>query len=605
MVMVTLYLKDKFLHVKLENLDNSVFTQCILVLRKNGFRWDKGDSSWRAQYFKYDKVKTALEEFTVLNDVVDPDSLNNLDEGFPEQENEKTRRIPDYSLMNFPPMQGKAPNENFQHLAVTKGINRSRYAYLYGMGTGKSYIAAAIIAHRLIKYHDCGKVVFLTTNIGVRNLYHELFKFIKDLDPNKVKIADKDYRNPFDDKNIDIVVCSYNSFRLISNYYKTKYKIKVKNPRTPFLPLKEWADGKELMLICDESHEVSHPESQRSQLIALHSSLFKYRYLFTGTFADRPEKGYNQYKILDPWLIWNLSYSQWKEKMAELGNRFSASAIREWKKEELEKQNKRFIDRHGEFRETTELVDLPNYNEKHIYLDMSKQHRDIYEEVIMQDIAASETSTRDIVNRFPYMMISVDNPFLLEKHEEKFDAKLNKMIKAFKPNYLEKFLALDDIIEDHPDDKILIWAIHPKTINYLGERYEKLNPICITGATDQNERNALVEEFKHNPEHKLLIANITTLNTSVTITECHVQVYLERGFNFSQYEQSTQRIYRISQEKDVETYILLYNNSLDILLDKNLESKGMLVRGLVSKDFLSQDEWVKIFNCRENDKIDY
>ena len=126
------------------------------------------------------------------------------------------------------------------------------------------------------------------------------------------------------------------------------------------------------------------------------------------------------------------------------------------------------------------------------------------------------------------------------------------------------------------------------------------NPICITGETPQEERNSLVEEFKTG-NHKLLIANISTLNTSVTITDVTCQIYIERGFNYSNYEQSTRRIYRIGQDKPVISYILIYENTLDVLTDKNLSSKGMLVDGLLSKNFLTQEQWSEIFNLNSSD----
>ena len=114
----------------------------------------------------------------------------------------------------------------------------------------------------------------------------------------------------------------------------------------------------------------------------------------------------------------------------------------------------------------------------------------------------------------------------------------------------------------------------------------------------------MIEEFKKN-DHKLLVANITTLNTSVTILEAHVTVYFERGFNYTEYSQSKNRNYRIGQDSDIASYILVYNNSLDVLLSKNLETKGKLVEGLCSKDFLSQEDWVTIFNCNETSEINY
>lgn len=599
--MITLLIKDKSLCVNISSTDYSSFSDAIKVLKNNKFRYDASLKSWLGPWFKFEEIKSRLEDFDVIDNRVKDKELIELKAGEKEQFSESTRRIPDYSLMNYGPITGKEPHENFQKIAITKGINKSSYCYFYGQGSGKSYIAAAIIAHRKYKYKDCNKVVFITTNIGVRNLYHELFKFIKDLDPNKVRIADKNYRNPFDDPNIDIVITSYNGWRLICDYYLKKLKITSKNPRKSFLPLKQWANNERLMLILDESHCIANPTSKQSHLIALHSPLFTYRYEFSGTPADKPEKLWQQYNVIDPYLVYNLNFTEWKDKMAYLGDRFSRYSIREWKKDELEDQNQRFLNSYGEYYKTTDLVDLPEYNEKTIYIPMSKNHRKIYEEVIIQDLGV-QRDTRGYVNRFPYMMLSVDEPELLKKHSDAFNEKLNERINNFDDRDLEKFNALEDIIEDHKGEKIIVWILHPLTAQKTCEKFKNLNPICIIGETKQEERFKLVEEFKTG-DHKLLVANITTLNTSVTILEAKVSVYFERGYNYTEFAQSQNRNYRIGQDKDITSYILVYDRSLDCLLNKNLRSKGTLVEGLCSRDFLTQDEWKTIFNCTENDEF--
>jgi len=602
--MVNLYLKDDKIYASIEKSNYSVFNSTTSILKESKYRYNDKIHQWIGPIYKLNDLKEKLEEIDIVKYHFTENELKAVKEDEPEQKYESERRIPDFSLMNFGPITGKSPNEDFQKKAIVKGINSNRYCYFYGMGSGKSYIASAIIAHRLYKYKDCNKVLFVTTNIGVRNLYYELFKFIKDLNPDRVKIADKNYRNPFDDPNTDIVITSYNSIRLISDYYKKQYKISSKTPRRPFLPIKQWmGDNGKAMLILDESHNVANPSSQQTHLIALHAGLFEYRYLFSGTPADKPEKQWQQFNIADPYLVYNLSFTEWKDKMAYLGDRFSAYSIREWKKEELEKQNERFLKSYGEYYKTTDLVDLPNYNEKTIYINMSPSHRKIYEEVIIQDLE-EQRAVRDIVNRFPYMLLGADDPSLLQKHSDKFDDKLNKLISNFKDSELEKYNALSDIITDNPGEKIIVWIIHPSTAHRICERFKNLNPICITGDTDQQTRFDLVEEFKKG-DHRLLVANITTLNTSVTILEAHITVYFERGFNYTEYAQSNNRNYRIGQENDINSYILVYNNSLDVLLSKNLESKGKLVEGLCSKDFLSQDDWITIFNCSETSEINY
>ncbi len=601
--MVSISLKDRFLSVSLYSGGPSTFTECVHVLKQHRFRYSTKTHEWIGPWFKLNELKEDLEDVDTIEMKIDEGKLEELASGPQEQFRESERRVPDWGLMNYGPMTGKHPYEMFQKRAITKGINFSSYCYFYGPGSGKSYVFSAITAHRLYKYGDCSKVLLLTTNIGVRNLYHEILKFIKGLDPEKVRIADKNYRNPFDDPNTDIVITSYNSFRLVCDYYRKKAGISSKNPRKPFLPLQEWfGENGRGMIALDESHCVANPSSQQGHLIALHAPLFTYRYLFSGTPADNPEKLYNQYNIVDPYLVYGLSFAQWKEKMAYLGTRYSMYAVREWKKDALEEQNQRFLRSYGEYFRTTDLVDLPDYYEKNIYIPMSREHRRIYESVIVQDLDG-RNSVKDVVNRFPYMMLGTDDPSLLRKHLEKFDTDLGILIDRFNPKCLEKYNALQDIIDDNPGEKIIVWVVHPTTAYRICERFSKLNPICIVGDTPMDERFGMVEEFKKG-DHSLLVAVIQTLSTSITITESKISVYFERDFNYTNYSQSQARNYRLGQKDDVVQYNLLYDRSLDCLSYRNLQNKGTLVSGLCSRDFLTQDEWIRIFNFSEDTQID-
>lgn len=597
--MVKFRLVNGQLGVLIGKSNYTTFNNCIQVLKDNKFRYNPTTHEWIGSIYKRDTIKEILENYDVVEDRISKQQLEVITEGTKLQFVENPRRIPDYSLMNYLPIIGKHPYENFQKDAISRGINSSCRAYFYGMGSGKSFILSTIIAHRLYKYHDVSKVILITSNIGVRNLYYELFKFIKGLDESKVAIADKNFRNPFDDKSIDIIVTSYSSWRLIADYYKKQKKITSKSPKKPYMPIKEWADGGEVMLALDESHNIANPMSIQTKAICVHAPLFKYRYLFSGTPADKPEKLYSQYNLLDPYLVYNLTFVGWKEQMGEIGTRFSAYEVREWKKEELEKQNQRFLQSYGEYYKTTDLIDLPEYNEKRIYLKMSPSHRRIYEGLVTHDLSV-QRNVRDTINRFPYLMLSVDDPSLLIKHEDKFDYSLTQELHNFKDSDLEKYNALADIIEDHPDDKILVWVIHPSTATRICERFKKYNPLCIIGETKQEDRFDIVNKFKTG-NHKLLVCNITTMNSSVTITEARVSVYFERGFNYTEVAQSQNRNYRIGQEKDVESYVLIYDKSLDCLLDKNLQNKGLLVSGLNSRAFISMEDWSKIFNCTENE----
>ena len=79
------------------------------------------------------------EFFDLLTDIDDVKENFNRDQVLealvkPEQEISPTRIIPDYSLMNYPPLVGKPPYENFQRMDIQQGLMKSRYAYMLGMG---------------------------------------------------------------------------------------------------------------------------------------------------------------------------------------------------------------------------------------------------------------------------------------------------------------------------------------------------------------------------------------------------------------------------------------------------------------------------------------
>lgn len=586
--------------VKLQQgISSSTFSSITALLKLKKFRWSPKQLVWRGSVFKFDELKEELEELDIL-EYENGCNLDKLREGTPEIRIESNRVIPDFNTLKYPPIVGKPPFEKFQRIDIASGLTRNRYAYFLGMGTGKSYIAAALIAHYMYAWNRIGKTLIITTSIGVRNFRAELKKFLSHYDESKIIIGDKDCRDPFR-PDIDIVITSYNSFRLICNHYRHELGITSKHPRAPFLPIGDWLNGSEGMLLLDESHNIANPQSQQGGLVALHAPAFEYRYLFTGTPADKPEKLYNQFKVLDPVLTHNLSYTDWLGVYANIGNRFSKYAVNSWKRDKLEELNKRFTAKYGIYRDSTDVVELPPHYEKRIVIPMSREHRKIYEEFVTHELEEAKhhekTTTRDIANKFPYMMLSVENPRLLEKHIDKFDDRLASRVLMFNPLSMEKIRVLKEILEEVGDAQGVIWIVHPKTAELLAEEFASYNPLVITGESKEGERVEILDKFRQpKSKHQLLIANIQILNTSVTITNATWQCYVERSFNYVIYSQSLARIYRIGQNKSVKTYIPIYEKTLDVFLDQNLSSKDSLLKGLLAKDFLTQEQWVSIFN---------
>jgi superfamily II DNA or RNA helicase len=211
---------------------------------------------------------------------------------------------------------------------------------------------------------------------------------------------------------------------------------------------------------------------------------------------------------------------------------------------------------------------------------------------------------RNALNMFQFFQIAVDNPSRLKESEayERFTPELKKAVDSFKyKKDFNKLELIDNIISEHVDEKGqkgILWYIHPMTAQSLGDYYAKYNPTLITSDLKEDQRFAIIEKFLKDQSSKLLIASIYLLNTSVTLTECKWQVYVENTYDYTMYSQSRGRIFRPGQDKETFTYFVLYNDSIDNVQRKNLESKGELLTSLMNKKFIEQYEWRELFNMK-------
>lgn len=614
--MVSIYVIDRTICCNFSN--SNVFQDIISILKANYCHYKPAHKHWEIPLVRYEKTLEALQDIdTIQISEADQRIIPTLFLGEPELKKSPERRAFCPKLLRYPPFKGKPPFEDFQLQDILKAINRNRYGLYLDMGLGKAYIAAAIIAH--LRYYGLAhKVLLISSNIGAANMVHELKKFIVDIDPDeiaclskisRVKPADREIFKP----EVSIVVTNYSTFRHLSDHYhkkEAKKNSKTKGYRKAPIPIEEWLGGEPGILLLDESHALANPSSLQTKCIQMHAPFFEYRYEFTGTPADKPEKLYSQLKILDPALVHEMSYQDWCVEYNNVGNYFSAYAINPdgWKHDKLQELNARVTKDYAVFRKSDDCLDLPPNIIKKLYTQLDTKHRTIYQSFVkstLDDIKerTGRLSTREIMNAFPYMQMALDNPSLLLTHSSILGPELYKTVESF--NFEKdstKIELLNDILEEKVDEqgeRGIIWVYHPDTAHKLMKIYEKYDPLYIVGEIDDAERIPIVEQFKSQNKHKLLIAGIPVLNTSITVTEATFQVYFERVYNFAQYWQSMARIHRIGQTQTTLTYVLIYDESIDVALDINLSTKDTLNSKILSKEFLSLEEWKKIFNATD------
>jgi SNF2 family DNA or RNA helicase len=334
--------------------------------------------------------------------------------------------------------------------------------------------------------------------------------------------------------------------------------------------------------------------------------------MFTGTPADKREKLYAQMKILDPYLTRGLSFVDWTRYYNNLGNRFSAVAITDdWKIDRCKELDALLSKEYVSTRKRYDVLDLPPNIEKTIEIDMSEKHRELYEAFAneaMNQAVKEDGAANKIKMMFPFFLLSCENPDIIKESDRypAFSFELQTLIKHF--NYgrdFRKLQVLDSIIEEEVDDRDLkgiIWTAHPLTMKFLAKKYEKRKPFILSAEVPLKDRIPLIEEFKKS-DSKLLLASIYVASTSVTITECKWECYLEKTMNYVDYFQSRGRIWRNLQTEETRSYSIVYKNSLDSFIAANLNTKNRLLESLFENQTISQQKLIEIFNYTITEEI--
>lgn len=614
-------IQDNSLIVKFWGRTNN-FAGIISVLKANRCTYNPDTKEWTVSPKKYHEIYNSLCE---VETIVSPPEVEDFvrKSMIPHTGIRRYRSGLDKEELKVPPFKGKPPFEDFQYDDILELISRNRFALFNEQGTGKSYeLISALDYYRREK--KIGKVLVITSNSGVYNIKKEFEKF-SDFDMSRVAIAGVKNREPFKD-DIDIVICNYRSFLLISDhaYYLTNpskkppkkadreddEKVKLDYRKCP-LPLRSWIGDKDAALILDESHYIANGKARQTKTLMLAAPFFEYRYLASGTPADKEEKFYTQLKIMDTSLVKHMSYQEWLEEYAYVGTRFSDYAIDHFRPEKIP-ELQGIVAENCVRRFSDEVLELPENSFYTFYVPFTDIQRDVYHTFVVDRLQRMQEEEGAIVadsirNSFQYLILAIDNPKLLLNHEEKLhNPRLNQLITDFDfQKDHSKVEALRDLIDQHPDSKIIVWNSHPSVASELSLALKDYHPLVINGTSDvprgmslDQYKDSIVSEFQQKKKHRVLIAGLQVLNTAVTIVEANVQIIFDCNFNFVEYSQALKRIHRIGQRRQVHTYAIVIDESLDVARKKNLEDKDFLNKNFLTSRYLSQAQTAELFNMK-------
>ena len=329
------------------------------------------------------------------------------------------------------------------------------------------------------------------------------------------------------------------------------------------------------LIILDEAHFIKNHKSIRGKILKDLSKRFTPDriWLLTGTpIANRPMDYYNLLSIIDSpvarnWVHYARTYCE--------GMRFKKGGRYIWvtkgasNLQELNDKTKRTILR----RKKEDVLDLPDKLITPVYLELQNVdgYKNVWGEYLKQRKIDGKKGNpaRDLVEMtLLRTFIAMETlPYTIEKTEEAIE--LNKKTIIF-CNFNDE---MDELIR------------------YFGEKC-----VCVRGGMNDNQKQFAVDRFQEDDKCMVFIGQIKAAGVGLTLTAAEIVIMNSLDWVPGNHEQAEDRAYRIGQNKTVNIYYMLIDDTIDTLVWDILNEKKKVIGTIMGEDDIINEFIKKIEN---------
>lgn len=315
-------------------------------------------------------------------------------------------------------------------------------------------------------------------------------------------------------------------------------------------------------LIMDESAIMKNYDSKTAKTIREISQQLKYVYLLSGKPAPNNEiEFFSQMKVVAPEMF-NFSYDRFLAQfcIAQSHRHILNPANRDLFAEMVSAKSLIISKK--------DCLDLPDTIEVVRLIELSDEimrdyDRLYYECMVLikgmdnSSLFYSTQSKMAVLMKLRQMA----SGFFMQKTKDGFENQVIIDIHRAKINEVKS------IIEEIPDEQIIIWCQFQHEIELLEEELSKIDvTVTAYGKTKTLEEN--IDAFK-NGRAKYIIAHPKTLKYGVTFTNSKYAIYYSFSYSAEDYDQSHDRNYRLGQKESCTYFFLQSADTIDeIMYDK-------------------------------------
>jgi len=229
-------------------------------------------------------------------------------------------------------------------------------------------------------------------------------------------------------------------------------------------------------------------------------------------------------------------------------------------------------------RRKDDVLDLPKRETKTIFVELSKNEKEEYQQLVNTFISAIKSGLSGRVQSIAlegllrlrqYCSIHSIVPNTLLKSHELIDSKLDKIL---------------DIVKDtsNKNEKTIIFSQFTSSLDKIEIilNQHKINFIRLDGSTTKKNRDLIVKQFQtKNNNYNIFLISLKTGGVGLNLTTATNAVLVEPWWNPAVEEQAFARIDRIGQEKETKIFRLIYKDSIEEKINNLIKQKqNMFVR---------------------------
>jgi SWI/SNF-related matrix-associated actin-dependent regulator 1 of chromatin subfamily A len=139
-------------------------------------------------------------------------------------------------------------------------------------------------------------------------------------------------------------------------------------------------------------------------------------------------------------------------------------------------------------------------------------------------------------------------------------------------------------LQNNPDD----FAKYKESLDLLKTEFGDL-AVCHNGEMSDKEKQKSIDEFQNNPKIRVFIGNIISAGSAITLTASDTTIFHDLDFVPANHQQSEDRNYRIGQDKTVNIYYPIFNDTIEERIYETLQKKKEIISTVMGEKLESID----------------